>query len=177
MKLVFLLLFLSLSGNNPSEKEIPYRLLSWSDFRGPVPENEPSVAARTVTQVSMETTETDERSTFVVKACFLPDSSFVRVRTDANLRHEQTHFRIAYIEARKCMQALEPLQRGDSNDKAQALKIYDYYFEASEKRNARFDLETNHCLDREVEKKWEDRIRLEMRIFDNPSKKSYGRNR
>lgn len=177
MKLVFLFLFLSLSGNNPSEKEIPYRQLTWADFRASVPENEPSVAARTVTQLTMETTELEGRFLFVVKACFLPDSSFVRVRSDANLRHEQTHFRIACIEARKCMLSLEPLQKGDSIDKTQALNLYNHYFEASENRNARFDQETNHCLKKDAEKVWEDRISLEMRIFGNISKTAHGRNR
>lgn len=170
MKLSFLVLLLSLIGNYPSEKEIPYRLLSWSDFRAAVPKNEPTVAARTATQLEMETTETDGRFGFVVRACFLPDSSFVRVRSDRNLRHEQTHFKIACIEAKKCMLALAPLQRGDSVDKRMAITLYDAYVSAADKRNALFDQQTNHSLDITEEMVWEQRISFEMRIFGNFSK-------
>lgn len=177
MKLSILLWFLSLTGNYSSEKEIPYRTLTWEDFRGLVPENEPTVAARTVTELEMETTEIAGRFRFVVKSCFLADSSFVRVRTDRNLHHEQTHFKIACIEARKCILALAPLQGGDSTDKSTAFTVYEHYFAASESRNDQFDRETNHCLNAEAEKIWEDRISLEMRIFGNSLKTAHGRNR
>lgn len=176
MKLLFLLLFLSLSGNEPSEKEIPYRTLSWLDFRAPVPENEPTVAARTATQMEMETAETNGRSTFVVRVYFLPDSSFVRVRSDANLRHEQTHFQIACIEARRCMLGLVPLQKGDSLAKEKAFVLYEAHWAESGRRNEQFDQETNHSLNKEAEKIWEARISREWRIFENLSKPSHGRN-
>lgn len=176
MKLLFFLLLLSLSGNPASEIGITYRALSWSDFRSPVPENEPSVAARTTTELAMETTEIDGRFSFDVKAYFLPDSSFVRLRTDANLRHEQTHFKIAYIEARKCMLALAPLQHGDSVDNRMAFTLYQNYVDKADMRNAQFDQQTNHSLNVEAEKIWENRISRELLIFGNFSKTAHVRN-
>lgn len=177
MKLSLLLLILSLSGNYPSEKEIPYRQLTWADFRAPVPYDELTVAARTTTQMQLETTEIDGKARFVVRALFLPDFSFVREKTDANLRHEQTHFKIVCIEATKCMSALEPLQGGDSIDKSMALALYNHYFEESDRRNTEFDVQTEHCLIPAAEKRWEEQISLEMRIFGNSSKPVHGRNR
>lgn len=177
MKLLFLVLFLSLSGNYPSDNGIPYRLLSWSDFRGAVPDNEPSVGARTTTQMAMEITETDGHFTYVVKAYFLPDSSFVRVRSLSNLRHEQTHFKIAYIAAKECMLALVPLQRGDSLNASMAETLYEHYVDEASRLNNRFDQETNHSLNPEAEKAWENRISLKLRTFEIAPKTPHGRNR
>lgn len=177
MKVLFLLLFLSLRGNDPSDSGITYRILAWSDFRGSVPDTDLSVAARTTTELAMETTEINDRSSFVVTAHFLPYASYVRVKTSYNLRHEQTHFQIACIEAIKCMVALEPLQKGDSGDKDKAFTLYNASVAESARRNVQFDAETRHGLDVAAEKVWEDRISCEMRTFGNVSKSAYGRSR
>ncbi len=158
MKLLFLLLLLSLPGKEPSDNGISYRTLSWSDFRGAVPENETSVAARSVTQLELETTELEGKFTFVVRATFLPDSSFVRVRTEQVLRHEQTHFQIAYIMALKCMHALEPFQGGNATKRVMAVKIYHEFYRRDDKLNDQFDLETDHALNEEIEEDWERRM-------------------
>ncbi len=177
MKVLFLILFLSQFGNEVSDNGIPYRTLAWSDFRSPVPASDIFVAARTTTELVLETTDIDGHFSFVVKAYFLPFSSYVRVRSEVNLRHEQTHFKIACIEAGKCMKAFAPLQIGDSLDKGMAETLYNHFVEESARRNEQFDKETNHCLNKGAEKVWEDRISSEWRIFGIPSKTEHGRNR
>ena len=162
MNALFLMLFLFLTGNSPSDNGIPYRLLVWSDYKAPAPENEPMVAARTMTQLAMERASTDGVYTYTVKAYFLPYSSFVRVRTNDVLRHEQTHFKIAQIMALRCMLDLKPLQRGDSVASNLAEQIYNHYTDQSSALNDQFDIETNHSLNKEAEKTWELRIAEEM---------------
>lgn len=164
MKLFIFIAFFSLFGTKPSESGITYRALAWSDFRGAIPDAEPSVAARTTTQLAMEVSEQEGKCYYAVKAYFLPDSSFVRVRSDQNLSHEQTHFKIAYIASIRCMRELIPLQGKDSRDKAMA--IYEHYLNVSDVFNDRFDRETNHCLNREAEKIWELRISHELHTLE-----------
>lgn len=155
MKLLFFLLLLSFFGNKPSENKIIYRPLSWSDYRGKVPENQLQVAARTCTQMELERTWDDDRYTFKVRCYFLPDSSFVRVKKDHILWHEQTHFLIAHIMALRCMQALESLQHGDSLALKEAEKIFHAFTRKDEDQNDLFDIDTNHGLDAEKERLYE----------------------
>ena len=177
MNTLFLMLFLSLAGNNPADDGIPYRLLVWSDYKAPAPDNEPTVAARTITQLAMERANTDGVYTYTVKAYFLPYSSFVRVRTNDVLRHEQTHFKIAQIMALRCMRDLKPLQRGDSVASNLAEEIYNRYTDQSSARNDLFDIETNHSLNKEAEQTWELRITEELTKLEIAAKEANGRSR
>ncbi len=177
MKKLLFFALLSLFGKEPSEKRIPYRPLTWADFRGLVPENEPTVAARTCTQIELQTVEQDGRFHFHAVAYFLADSSFVRVRDDKTLRHEQTHFTIACIEAAKCNRALAILQGGDSTMEKAASALYDHFFDQNSRRQDQFDLETNHSLNPAQEQIWETSISRELRTFDTPSTPIHGRNR
>lgn len=173
MKLFFLLFLLPLS----SDDRIPFRELSWSDFRGKVPANETTVAARTTAQLVIGTGECGGVFTFDVKAYFLPDSSFVRIKSDLGLRHEQTHFRIAHIEALKCMLALEPLQHGDAAAQSKAEALYEHFYEEMVQIDDQFDSESNHSQNAEQEKIWEDRIARELHTLETPSTQVHGRNR
>lgn len=163
MKLLFLLLFLSLRGNDPSDYGIPYRTLSFKDFRGKVPSGESAVAARTGTQMVLEFTESGGVFTYVVTAYFQPDSSFMRLRTREVLLHEQTHFQIAHIMALRCSQALAPLQKGDASTQAASEKVFNQYVAERNAMNAQFDGETNHGLILETEWDWELKIDRDLR--------------
>lgn len=165
MKLLFFLLFLSLSGKEPSDNGIAYRALTWSDFRGVVPENQTSVAARTTTELQMDITEVDGQFTYSVRAYFLPHSSFVRVKTREILSHEQTHFQIAYYAAIKCMFYLEGLQGGDAAAKEEAVTLYNQYVREKDLLNEQFDQETNHGLNKLDEKRWEERMTNETKLY------------
>lgn len=158
MKLLFFLAFLSIFGKEPSDGGITYRALTWSDFRGPVPEKT-TFAALTATQLIYDYENDDQgRYTFRVTAYFDPASSYVRLRSDAYLRHEQTHFRIAFLMAQECMRELNPLQGTVEVGKKKADDIYARYVDAYNALNEQFDRETNHSLNVTEEKKWEIRL-------------------
>lgn len=172
MRIVLLLMFLSLFGNEPSDNGIFYRQLTWSDFRGSIPARNPSTAAFTTTELVFEY-EYDEagRYNFCVTAYFLPDSSFVRTASDEGLRHEQTHFKIAYIAALECCQKLVPLQGGGAAAKKEAQYLYEKYSKVRDDLNHQFDAETKHSLNSVMERKWEERISEQLNLLTN------GRNR
>jgi hypothetical protein len=159
--LAFLIL-LALSPNDSSDNGILYRQLTWSDYKSRPPLTEPLVAARTMTQLKMEIVEQDGVYCYSVKAYFLPYSSFARVKTNDVLRHEQTHFKIAHLLALECVRDLHGLQHGDSTAASSAENIYNGYVERNDSANDRFDLETDHSLNKEGEKAWELRITEEL---------------
>jgi hypothetical protein len=162
MKLLFLLLFLSLSGKDPSDNGISYRSLTWADFRGKCPADEPGTAAKTSTEIELTTTQNGIAYTWAVTCHFLPYSSFVRVRTPEVLRHEQTHFKIAYIASLKFECRVWCLQGGDSVANIIAQGNYAKYLSWRDEQDSRFDAETNHSLKVTEEKAWEAKIDQEL---------------
>lgn len=167
MKLLFLPLILSLIGNDPSENGIPYRALTWADFRGPIPKEGDigSWAAETATEIDIETKQVDGKLRYAVYFYFVANSSWVRVKTDAGLRHEQTHFKIAYIAFLRCVRDLEPFQNGDPAVGKQVENIYDRYVDEKILLNRRFDQETNHGLNKEIESLWELKISEQLKTI------------
>jgi hypothetical protein len=174
--LAFLILLFP-SPNDSSDNGILYRQLTWSDYKSSLPLNEPLVAARTMTQLKMETVEQDGVYSYSVKAYFLPYSSFARVKTNDVLRHEQTHFKIADLLALECMRDLHALQHGDSTASSRADIVYNSYVERNDSANDQFDLETDHSLNKEAEKTWEFRITEELKNIQKPSTPSNSVNR
>lgn len=155
---------------------VPYRQLSWSDYRRPAPSDRPLIAAETAVQLAYQVSEYDGKSTFSVRAYVLPESSFVRFRTDYYLRHEQTHFKITQITALRCTEALAPLQHGDTSVEVEAERIYDRYWEESAARQDQFDAETTNGQNKQAEKIWDLRISDELAKFETSPKSIHGRN-
>lgn len=172
MKPVLFIAFLSIFGKEPSDNGIPYRTLSWHDFRRPAPADSLDIDAVTTSELIFDYEGDNEVYKFKVTALFLPDWSWVRIKNDAVLRHEQTHFSIAYLMALKCNRELAPLQGSGEDAVQKARSLYDHYFQAMNDMNSQFDRETNLSRNRKVEGEWETRITVELNQLT-----SYGRNR
>lgn len=126
MKLLFVILFL------PFPKEVPYRTLSWSDFKG---KPEKGALATTCSGIVIEGNKT--------VAIFYPYESGTLTNDVAALRHEQLHFDITQMYARK-------IKYG--SDSKEAIKEWILLED-------QYDKETNHGLNMEVQKKWEQKIK------------------
>src|SRR5438128_520567 len=82
------------------------RVLSWADFLGK-PENEPIIGARTFTSIRYKLLDYDTSCRVLVRCVFLPRESWTRTQhaTEYGLKHEQLHFDISELFARKLRQA------------------------------------------------------------------------
>ena len=156
--LLLILTLLSHTGGEP----ITRPMLSWEDFKAPVPENEPTVGARTVTSIGFESTDSAGLFTCHVTAEFLPNESWVRVRSDYNLRHELTHYRISLLEVALCNKALSKYQNKPLPSIKPVMKIYNHYQQEIDFLNQEFDRDTAHGLHEAIEKIWESRIENEL---------------
>ena len=122
------------------------RPLTWEDFRGTPPATPGDEGARTAYSLFHGARCTGQRFEFVVIAAMLPRSSWVTANVLRNaalsarsLRHEQTHFDLSEVHARRMRrhfhELLSPCRRSETElnalaerftrDEAQAQRNYD----------------------------------------------------
>ena len=122
--------------------------LNYSDFKGSGME-----AAYTASEIDLLETETDGRYTFSVNSYFVPEESYINVKTERILNHERGHMAITTIWANRITEGLKKYQKG-KNDKAA-----NQYFKAMIRKwkwcQKSFDMQTNHSIDEFAEKRWE----------------------
>lgn len=138
------------------------RPLVWSDFQGRAPALS-EFAAYTMTRVNLESSYTGRgklwKGEFKVEAVFLPQKSWARddrrSRSDRVLAHEQLHFDIAELSARKLRKALSELPEWSVDLKQRANALFEKSVEEGEQMQKRYDHETNHGLDLKQQERWQ----------------------
>lgn len=136
--------------------------LSWQDFKGNPNANGGFVAS---TSSGMSQSYVIDSGGILVKnethvtAHFYPEYSWYSTKdtTARLLKHEQTHFDITEIHARILNKSIQSY--AFTSDSKREIKVL--YQQVEEERRAMqtaFDNETNHSINREEEKKWEDKI-------------------
>ncbi len=138
-----------------------YRL-KWSDFRGPVPVDAVP-AATTASGISYRYSANlmhhEVDLDFEVTAYFYPDESWYRpsVCDDNVLAHEQLHFDISELYARKMRFKLERTAFSE-NVKKEIRDIYQETLNELKDFQEKYDWETNFSRNLETQAKWNARI-------------------
>tara|TARA_R110002012_G_scaffold145936_1_gene304253 strand:- start:389 stop:928 length:540 start_codon:yes stop_codon:yes gene_type:complete len=140
--------------------------LSWNDFKAS-PKKHLPYKANTNSGLSFSWNATENSSgielNYEVGSNFYPNRSWVKEieEVDYLLAHEQLHFDITELHARKLRKALENYEPGPKMKK----ELNDIYFEIEQQRRQlqnRFDKETNHSINKEAEFKWRVFIKQEL---------------
>jgi hypothetical protein len=171
--LFFLLAFMPLPKEEPmiiwSESK-----LTWQNFHGKMRKNEPFDAV-TVSAISSQFSGSNNQLTFDVKAVFLPNDSKKKPKKQSNelLEHEQGHFDITEIFARKLRQTLQnkKFKKYDLIQK-EVNKAYNKNNLAWEKMQNQYDKDTDHSKNQTEQKEWNTKIQntlTELRDFKNTS--------
>lgn len=146
-------------------------LLSWKDFQG-VPEEGGFESAAAATGVGMkfryEKTWGFSAWTYKyeVRSYFIPKLSWAKAK-DLNsylLAHEQTHFNISELYARKIdkeMQQLKPSKKIQE----QALEIYHRLEALHASTQKKYDRETQHSLNIDKELEWQEKIADSLKLY------------
>ena len=139
--------------------------LTWGDFQGKIDSASP-YSASTVSGIVYKFRLAGDGYSDSIMAVFYRGESWVRLPKDGALIHEQGHFDITEIFARKLRQRLQTFmpKRGGL---AQQLKRL--YGEVEAERVAMenlYDAETKHSADRERQVEWNERIRKELRELE-----------
>ena len=138
------------------------RPLAWADFKGPAPAEVGAVAAQTNYALLHGAGCTGSKFEFRVVAAFVPDKSWVRtsmLRSPAEsvraLRHEQTHFDIAEVYARRMRQRFAEVYNPCGTSREALDTIANRYITDEAGAQARYDDETRHGLTVARQRQWD----------------------
>lgn len=133
------------------------------DFKGKPTGNLPADAATTIALY----TKIENGSTMLhIDAIFVKSKSYIKDKTAATLKHEQLHFDIAELYARKLRQRI--IQKDFStveNIEAEIRKTYDQVAEEWGKVNRQYDEAVQNGMNLIKQKEWNDKIAAQLTEF------------
>ena len=144
------------------------RMLTWDDFRGPIPAAAPhNTAAATFCGIGFETntvrTKDDDVKVYVYNT-FYKNNSWAKPQymDDRVLAHEQGHFDLCEVYTRKLRKRLHAANINVGNMKTTLKSIYKEVQEAYIARQEAYEHETQHGVDVEIQKEWQENIAEEL---------------
>ncbi len=160
-----LIAVLSFTFSNPPERWVweEDRALRWSDFKGS-PDYLLDFAATTNSGMSHSYTIDGngvlDKSSSEVLAHFYPTFSWYKPAdtTAAILRHEQSHFDITEMHARKLRKRIHEFSF-TANSKEEVKKLYEVTEQERRRTQELFDRETDHSRNKDQEVLWQKRIK------------------
>lgn len=138
--------------------------LSWNDFRGGIPQNA-RAAATTASGITYRFSTSGTRDyievDFKVDTYFYPDKSWYQPELcdEVILSHEQLHFDISELYARKLRKELSEAKYTSKNIKSKVRAMYRKNNEALNDFQNQYDRATNFSRNREQQAIWNEKIR------------------
>lgn len=140
------------------------RPLTWAEFRGTAPAGGME-GARTVYLLRYESRCHGKTFTFDVKAVFVPDESWVKADVLASpresvrvLQHEQTHFDLTEVHARRMRKYFAGLYDACGLSDAQVDAAVDRFVKEEAAAQQRYDDETGYGLVPARQRVWTERV-------------------
>ena len=166
---VFLTLALlanSAVAQQPIEWKSPDQLV-WSNFKAR-PNKLSPYHALTNSGISFETTYEQGVMTLVVNCTFNPHQSWVKQdkKSDELLKHEQVHFDITEVHARKLRKALTEHPWKQSTLERDLNKLFDKYLKMQDEMQHRYDEDTDHSNNADSQAAWNKRIAAELKSLE-----------
>ena len=129
------------------------RKLTWDDFKAP-PDPASTNAALTSSSINVEFGYDDEELQYSIKCRFDKTKSWVRIRNHAILMHEQGHFDIAELHARKLNQALKAYHFNAKTVSDDVNRIYDSVMVLHHAAQNEYDKETDFSRNKGKQEAW-----------------------
>jgi hypothetical protein len=167
--LAYLIPLLLISLNTAAQKDLiewsSSRRLAWPDFKGRVPVNAAN-AALTNTSINVEFGFSKKGMTYSIKCRFDKNKSWVRVKNDLVLGHEQGHFDIAELHARKLNKALRDYKFNSKTVSEDVNKIYESVMKDHHAFQSEYDQQTDFSrkVDKQVE--WLNKVAKDLASLD-----------
>lgn len=156
------LLFTGGSKENNSIQWDASRRLSWEDFKSS-PDNNSSNAALTSSTLSFKYNYDSEKGFSYTIAClFEKNSSWGKVKTDYILSHEQGHFDIAEICARKLNRTVKAWSFNKATAQKDVPAMYQQIMKDLAALQNQYDSETDFSRDKEEQAAWKVKIKHEL---------------
>lgn len=163
----YILVLALISFTVPVDKEIPHRPLTYDDFKG-TPIGEWAALSTTGINISPYRwkgtfgPQHKGEISFRATAYFVPEKSYLKVRTEKVLAHEQSHFDITEIFARKINATLKNPYVGSTD---RAYEIYDSLIVEWNKFQQLYDRETQNSINDSAQQVWNERIKNMLKNY------------
>lgn len=163
---LFLLLPLVIFSFTPRKNNdaIPWsagRKLVWDDFKGK-PDDNSTNAALTSSGIEFGYNYRDNKLTYTIGCLFEQAKSWGKIKTDYILSHEQGHFDISEIHARKLNKALKAYRVNVSTLSKDVQAIYQQLMKEQTEMQSEYDEDTNHSRNKELQRLWLKKIKNEL---------------
>lgn len=140
------------------------RPLTWADFQGKAKYGEPEAALTSADLLSGAQCR-DYVFSATVTPTFDPGTSWVRdakVATPALLRHEQLHFDLTEVYARRLRQKLSAVQFDCEKLQPTFNRLTKAVYDQWNDEENRYDLDTNHGLNAAKQALWDQKIQQQL---------------
>jgi hypothetical protein len=153
------------SFTNPKDDSIPWnasRRLTWSDFKS-TPDNNSGNAALTSSKIAFKYSyDSDKGFTYTIGCYFEKNNSWGKVKTDYILSHEQGHFDIAEIFARKLNKQLKVYTFNAATAQKEVPAMYQKIMDDLSALQNQYDSETDFSRNKKAQAEWSARIDREL---------------
>ena len=140
-------------------------LLKWTDYKGN-PDSKANAAASTATYLGIEYNFDNNKFGYKINCSFSKSKSWVLNPSDHVLNHEQGHFDIAEIFARKLNKQMKFYTFDPNTYQTELKKIYQAIIEEKETMQNNYDLETNHSINKEKQSEWSKKIAFLLKEYN-----------
>jgi len=167
MKILYLLLAFYLTIGAGKKQDDDYikwkedRKLTWDDFKAP-PQKIGSTAALTTTHLGFSYSMTNGKVSYKIECGFQKSRSWGLVKNDWILKHEQGHFDIAEIFARKLYKQVSGYKFDKNTFQKDLDVIYKSVMDEKEKFQQQYDDETDYSRNKPKQEDWIKKIAGEL---------------
>jgi Bacterial protein of unknown function (DUF922) len=140
------------------------RKLTWADYKSnPNPESD--AAASTTTYLGISYNISSHSFSYKIESRFSKTRSWGLHKTDYILNHEQGHFDIAEIFARKLHKKMSEYKFNRKTYQKDLDKIYDEVTKEKTAMQNNYDIETNHSIRKKAQDEWLEKIVLMLEEY------------
>lgn len=141
------------------------RKLTWNDYKAS-PDPQSDAAASTTSYLAIEYNITNSSFGYKIQSRFSKTRSWGLYKTDYILSHEQGHFDIAEIFARKLNKEMSEYRFNKRTYQQDLNRIYHDILDEKEKMQNDYDQETNHSINKEKQVEWLKKIAKMLEEYD-----------
>ncbi len=127
--------------------------MAWNDFKSE-PKKDGDAVASTSTSLGLSYQVKEGKLTYHITCDFSKDKSWGSLKTDYILAHEQAHFDITELHARKLYEALYQYQYNAARLKTDIAEIYSRIVKEKEAMQEAYDGQTDHSRHRLRQSEW-----------------------
>jgi len=140
--------------------------LTWDDFRSKSLSPKSPEAAEVALRFYFSAYYDESKQAYVLEVVAAVDTKQSWVRKDAKndtvLNHEQLHFDIQELYARKLRKVMREEIRPGKQLSRKALRLFKKIHKELDKCQTAYDKETRHGIDAEAQQEWDQKIREEL---------------